>query len=560
MALNCSWNWAQEKEEDNIGTEVINVVKPYTPTVSDAFKVKEQPVIDDEEDLKKQEVKYEINSVPVASTFTPAKGKAAGVEKVPPKKLYNNYASLGVGNYLNVLGEFYASLPISRTESFTVGLNHHSSQGEIPEVQLDDKFYDTDLNLSFGKRDKDVAYQIEGLFKHQFYNWYGTSYDFTDAQRAAIDASHTYMTGGLNASLEVKNSFFKGGSLGYKRFWDNYDASENHISLLPEFQIDVADHEVSLVGILDYVGGVFDHRGADLKYANLKTGIQPSFQLLEDDLSVTLGVALIAGIDSENSDTDFYIYPKITASYNLLDDQVIAFAGLEGDLQQNSYFKFAQLNPYLSPLQQIKPTHNQLNGYLGIKGKISSKVNYKLRAGYNHESDKALLRLNPINDVALVTENYQKANSFGVVYDKVSTISVSGKIGAEIGKNYVVGVNGTYATYNTDKQAEAWNLPELEFGIFGDFKFSDKWHGGLNFFYVGERKDILQSNTSLVTPSTVALKGFFDANANVGYNVSERFTVFVNANNIASQKYQRWATYPVQQLQVLGGLTYKFDF
>ncbi|MFN8325804.1 MAG: hypothetical protein U0T80_08635 [Flavobacteriaceae bacterium] len=29
-----------QKKDDNIGTEVVNVVKPYSPTISDAFKVK----------------------------------------------------------------------------------------------------------------------------------------------------------------------------------------------------------------------------------------------------------------------------------------------------------------------------------------------------------------------------------------------------------------------------------------------------------------------------------------------------------------------------------------
>ena len=34
-----------QKKDENIGTEVVNVVKPYTPTISDAFKVKETPTI-----------------------------------------------------------------------------------------------------------------------------------------------------------------------------------------------------------------------------------------------------------------------------------------------------------------------------------------------------------------------------------------------------------------------------------------------------------------------------------------------------------------------------------
>jgi len=47
-----------QKKDENIGTEVVNVVKPYTPTISDAFKVKETPVIDDETNAQKEEIKY----------------------------------------------------------------------------------------------------------------------------------------------------------------------------------------------------------------------------------------------------------------------------------------------------------------------------------------------------------------------------------------------------------------------------------------------------------------------------------------------------------------------
>ena len=98
-----------QKKDENICTEVVNVVKPYTPTISDAFKVKETPVIEDVEDTKKEEIKYNIFSFPVASTFAPAKGKAAAVDKEKKEKLFNNYATLGVGNYGTVNAELFVT-------------------------------------------------------------------------------------------------------------------------------------------------------------------------------------------------------------------------------------------------------------------------------------------------------------------------------------------------------------------------------------------------------------------------------------------------------------------
>ena len=77
---------ASAQDQDDLGTEVVNIVKPYTPTISDAFKVKETPMLNDSISTTKKKVSYSIFSVPVASTFTPAKGKAAKVEKARHKQ------------------------------------------------------------------------------------------------------------------------------------------------------------------------------------------------------------------------------------------------------------------------------------------------------------------------------------------------------------------------------------------------------------------------------------------------------------------------------------------
>ena len=41
LTLNSALVLAQERNKDTISTDVIQVVKPYTPSISDAFKVKE---------------------------------------------------------------------------------------------------------------------------------------------------------------------------------------------------------------------------------------------------------------------------------------------------------------------------------------------------------------------------------------------------------------------------------------------------------------------------------------------------------------------------------------
>jgi hypothetical protein len=49
-----------QKDDDKIGSEVVTIVKPYSPTISDAFKVKEIPTFEDDVEVQKQKVAYSI--------------------------------------------------------------------------------------------------------------------------------------------------------------------------------------------------------------------------------------------------------------------------------------------------------------------------------------------------------------------------------------------------------------------------------------------------------------------------------------------------------------------
>ena len=120
-----------QKKDDNIGTEVVNVVKPYTPTISDAFKISEAPSLEDEGNTKKETIKYSIFSFPVASTFTPSKGKAEGVEKEKQKHLFKNYATFGGGNYGTLNAELFVTEDLNNNNYVGGMFRHLSSQGGI---------------------------------------------------------------------------------------------------------------------------------------------------------------------------------------------------------------------------------------------------------------------------------------------------------------------------------------------------------------------------------------------------------------------------------------------
>ena len=548
------------------------MLKPYNPTISDAFKIKDTPKLNDSNMVKKKEVKYNIFSIPVASTFTPAKGKAANVDKAKPVKLYDNYASVGVGSYTTLLGEVYLNHALSNTENVGGYFSHHSSSGGIQDVRLDNNFSKTGLNAHYSQKLRDFSWKIDGGFDLMTYNWYGLAGALDDDTSAmAVDPTHTYNTFYLGGKLKFKeklagrfaDAIINDGSVRFRRFGDNQNSGENRFVAKTGFDVPIQGETINTEFYIDYIGGSFDrdfNNTGEIRYGNVTFGLSPSYQLKQDDLTVDLGVSLVFLNDTEFSDNKFFIYPNFEASYRLVDEILIAYGGIKGELQQNSYYDFATENPFVSPTLTIVPTDQRYNGFIGLKGKLSNNVSYNIKGNYYAEENKPLFKANDAQTFA--TEDYQFGNSFGVVYDDVKTFSVAGELNINVNRNFTLGFKGEYFNYNTNNQADAWNLPDVTGSIFMDVQISEKWFAGASAFYVGERKDQQSLVGVLVTPdpTPITLDSYFDANTHLGYKINDQLSVFAKVNNILNQDYQRYLNFPVQGIQAIAGATYQFDF
>ncbi|MFN7099892.1 MAG: TonB-dependent receptor [Flavobacterium sp.] len=561
---------AQKKEQ--IGNETVNVVKAYTPKISDASKAKENPDLDDEGNEKKERIKYAIFSFPVASTFTPSKGKAEGVTKEKQAQVFQNYATLGVGNYGTLIGELFVNHELNNTDYVGGMFRHHSSQGGINEVVLDDNFYDTALDVMYGSNQKGLSYNLNAGYQNQVYNWYGLPASFgagntpqANAQLiSGIDPLQAYTTLSLGGNVVVSESFLQDATVKFTHFFDKYDSAENHFAVKPTFVFNTNDTAIKTELTVDYLSGSLKNNFSNtnveaLKYGFTNLGLAPSFEMQRDDWTLNLGAALFYSMESQNSKNSFFIYPKVTASYKVVGDLMLFYAGAQGDLKQNSYESLVGQNPFLSPTNLMRPTDQQFDIYAGLKGKLSNSVSYNVRGSYLNESNKFLFRANNYSENS-TNPDYGFGNSFQVVYDDVKTASFYGELKADFSKAVSFGVNGTVSTYKMAFQQEAWNLPTLQVNANLDVTFSPKWFAAAHVYYVGERKDF-QENTSIVTNSSpITLDGYFDVNAKIGYKYSDRLTAFLNGNNLANNSYQKWLNLPVQGLQLVVGANYKFDF
>src|SRR5690606_35860632 len=325
---------------------------------------------------------------------------------------------------------------------------HNSSQGDIKGVELENKYYDTSLDANYTSCQKDATYSLDAGLEHQLYNWYGVPKGFfSEEVIRGIDPQQSYFSGYVGGTIALNDSYFERASTNLRYLGDSFSSSEFNISLKPEFSFPLESINLKVAGDIDYLSGSFNRNFANtskIKYSYLNAGIAPSISFVNEDLSVSLGVAAYVSLDSENSDTEFSLYPRLNASYRLMDETVIVYGGVEGGLEQNSYYNFMEENPFVSPTLYIMPTKKVYEGFGGVKGKLSNSVAYNLRASYGKDENKALFQANPLKSVEPNSKAYEYGNSFNVVYDEVNTLGVFGELQVEVSEMFSLGINANY--------------------------------------------------------------------------------------------------------------------
>ena len=565
-----------QREKDTIKTDRLIITKQYSPTLNDAFKIKSKPDVSEETKRPERSISYPLISVPVASTFQPVKGRAASLKKSKEQfDPYNHYVRVGLGNYTNLLADYIGNFQLNNKQSLGIDFSHFSSQGGINEAYFDDAFARNELAVDFESDEGNWIWKTNAGIEHFYHNYYGEPIFQEEGFMFNPNYSPTQNYFGFNfgASADLYDSFLDGVKLNYHYFSDDFDAAEHQMNLTTNFNFNLGGKNVHNEVGINYLSGEFSDvnngfaYGQDLpfeqNYNQLITSYAPSIFIEEDRFTLKVGAEVVFFNDAERSENELYFYPKVEANYRVIPDNLIAYAGVDGGLDQNSFRNFAHTNPFVSSTLSILPTHRQYDSYVGVKGN-SGQFSYNTKISYKNEDASALFRNNAgANPLLFEQANqirpFEAGNSFGVVYDDLQTLAFDVETNYDVTKNFNLGWAFNYSVYNTNQQEEAWNLPAIYTSLISSYQVSEKWMLGANLFYVGERKDF---ESFLVgtdqTNQVVDVDAFVDLSLNVQYRINQQLSAFLMGNNLVGGNYERWNNYQVQGLQIMGGISYQF--
>ena len=556
--------WAQQGENIIIYTITNQQVEPASrilehPKIIDSVKatpVKDYPLL-----FFQAETKILLDTIEAATVET--------TEKLA--KLYPFYVKAGIGSVIMPLGEIYYASDRSRNLNYGAHLKHLSSFGDIKDrskvVYAPAQYDRTAANAYFGLNERNYQFKLDANYLNNGFHYYGipdaTIAADSIAQRFQLmkgSSSYQLLRGDsarLNLAVEADYQHFMTLPTDSTKVWRS---KEDHFDIKTRgwynyknehFYADLGlRHNNFKRGILDSVYTIGD---TGFVVSNSIIDFKPGVwtQALSDRLKVELGVTITADIWANG--TDFFVYPNAEFKYAMFNNIFIPYIGLKGGLKQNTLQGLTQVNPFIRTNIELRNEHNPYDIYGGFKGSLSKTLSFNVGVHFMHIENKALF----VTDTTVIYNNY-----LTVIYDTLNQTTFEGSMTYQAGEKLKIDVLGRYNLYQLYHNAFAWNLPTLQFTARGAYQLYDKFYAQLDANIETGRKALVRSGTLDAevegTQTYVDLGTIVDVNLGLEYRYTPRVSLFLQANNLAAQRYSRWYSYPVQPIQVIGGITARF--
>lgn len=452
--------------------------------------------------------------------------------------LYGNYVKLGFGNYVSPLAQ--AHFGSKRNEKYSYGLNLNHRSAINGPIDKSNSGYSTNSVEAFGDMyTNKVTIGSRLDYARDLYKFYGypTDSGFVDQENRVLNNI------GLQITLDNKKSgegIMTSNQFGFYQLSDNLESSELGLQLNTTESLRINDN----VKLNLNLGGQFaNYKVIDSSAARLLLNFGVNGAYNKDKLELSAGFNSAVTNDTITSGKKFHFYPAITSKYEL-QKNLSVFGNLSGNVNWKSWKSTIYDNPLLV---RGTPIYNEnefikING--GVQGVIKTKLNYTIELGYRR-----------LDNLATYMNDSLDQSRFNILYDTEGASNIYTKASLTYSQNDKLrsSLSLRLNQWNTESLDLAWHLPNTEATLNLRYKILDKMYINTDFYYIsGIQAFDFDLNKEISLDKITDLSIGFD------YQVSKKFSSFLNFNNVLSGNYQRYFKYPSQGINILGGLTYTF--
>jgi hypothetical protein len=542
-----STSWAQHNGVSDTNNKV-TVVAPYSPTISDAYKININPIISDSV-TPVVISSYTTYPKMISTTFNVEPIKPAKLVDEKISKLYKSLVKAGFGTLTTPYGEIWYNNLRSKSLLFGAHFNHLSSIGQIKDYG-NSSFSDNALNLWAGKYAKNMSITGGLNYSRDVLHYYGFKPgDFPNITFVKDDIKQRFslISGDVKLQSTYSDSSKIAHSVGLKYYNlnDYFNTTENGVHLSGDISKGVQFIKNARKQLFELKADVdyFNYKFSTNSQNSHLVKLVPHYKVILDEYAFNVGVNTTVSGDSSS---EVHLYPVADVSINLVKDILIVYSGLTGGVQMNSFKSLTDENPFVKSTVPMDFSYNKFDFFAGLKGNLSKNLAFNLSYNGSQVKNMALF----VNDTLFLFQN-----KFTTIYDDVDVTDIRAEFAYQKTEKIKLLFRADYFQYTALHELKAWHKPEMDvmFSLF--YNIENKIITKVDIFAFDKEYARVFDNGKLKEKK---LNGIIDANLSVEWRYTKVLSAFVNFNNLGSSKYYRWNNYPSRRFNVLFGVSYAF--
>ena len=566
--LSISISYAQKKE-NSIDTESIVIVKSFTPSLSDAFKIKSNPFISDSISNSKFELVYDLKKIPVISTFEPNKATPLKLKQKILYNPFNTFFSGAFGNKNQLFFNISSLVEIDRSQRFGLNFYKDGFGNDIDNTILRSNQNYNEIGFNHNLRSNQYNVNTQFKFSKSLNNYFGLNENVWDQSFLnSIDPQIRRNNFKVRSNWNWYDYFFNDFVLQANLSTDNFGSIEKQIGLSTNFGSELARSnikgKIKIQGLnTKFVSSYFEK--IQEEYSQSLGSLSVFWQNTNKDLRIKIGAGVTYFLGIDQISNNLIYYPEIEIFYQKEENKIISYLNALGGAKLNSYNSLTDVNPYIAPTALLVPTFNKYNIQLGIRSRLASVLNFDFGLIFDEVENYNFYQRLPFDNENEL-ESYRLSNAFESKYLDLSFYGFNASIIINMIKDNFIRFEASYRFFDTQQEEILWNIPSLQ----ANWESQIKWNDHLAFSFKGSmwgdrsaavRPIFLdQELSSDLLINEEILPIFIRSSAHITYKLTKQFDLFFKGRFNSKGIHGRWSYYPEPPFLILGGITYKFDF
>ena len=493
-----------------------------------------------------EDFNYDPLKVFMETDYTPRPPQVKPLEPQGRDRLYHNMIKLQFGRYVTPHASLFLNNGPNRDNDLGLQFTHESSHND----EITYRRYREDYGTIYGSA-QSGSNEYKGslhIYNTQYFNFADPIADgienFREDVRSLIEDSirmhftRLDLQGSLQSLQNDKKTYFYDVGARARYYNGKRENSELHLTLNPSGGVELTD-ELLLHTDLEFTYTRADI-GPSVQDRTFFT-VVPTLEFAKGPFKGKLGLVFNAYNNDIDTASISNLGPIGELSYSLFDGLTV-MAGVSSGMQYNQYYDMIFTNRYLSRNVEIRPTVEKFQVYGGIKGRVSSAIDYSAKV-YFKRLENALVFTVPFDQAY-----------FEASYDSlVEVLGITGEIKYKLSDQLSVGGNLTYENFTMSQLPKYFHVAPFRADAYVRYAWKDKLLAQANLGFFSNTPMGIDQNGEEFTRDALPL-----LNLHGEFKVLERFYVHLAVDNILDFSYQRWLFYPERNFDIKGGFSFIF--